>query len=188
MNMIYLRKLYDTRSAAKYLLGKEIRVGDCAGIITETEAYLFNDPACHAYRGKTDRNAPMFEKAGTVYVYFIYGMYMCVNIVTGGEGVGEAVLIRSVKPTSGLDIMAERRKTDNIYNLCSGPGKLCMAFGIDRTMNNTYLGDFIQINDYGFKWGKIISCNRIGIKEEKPKKLRYYLEEEKDFVSVLKKD
>lgn len=181
--MIDIKNLSDTEAAAKYLLGKELCVGECKGIITETEAYLFNDPSCHAYRGKTDRNAPMFEKAGTVYVYFIYGMYMCVNIVTAREGVGEAVLIRSVKPTSGLDIMAERRKTDNIYNLCSGPGKLCMAFGIDRTMNNTYLGDFIQINDYGDKCGKIISCHRIGIKEENPKNLRFYIKKDIKFVS-----
>ena len=175
--------LHDTKKAAKLLLGKEIEFNNCKGIIVETEAYLYNDPSCHAYKGKTPRNAPMFEKAGTVYVYFTYGMYFCMNIVTNSEGVGEAVLIRGIKPTGGIEEMAERRKQTKITNLCSGPGKLCQAFGIDKNCNNTFLGEKIKINDIGYKVGKIVSCHRIGIHEEKPKNLRFYIEKEKNFVS-----
>ena len=184
--MIDICFLKDTKSAAKFLLGKELSFGDCKGIIVETEAYLQNDPSCHAYKGKTLRNAPMFDRAGTVYVYFIYGMYMCLNIVTNHVGVGEAVLIRALKPTFGLETMCQRRKTNVERNLCSGPGKLCMAFGIDRNCNNTFLGDKIIIRDVNYRRGRIISSPRIGIHEDKPKNLRFYIEREKDFVSVLK--
>ena len=169
------------------LLGKELSFGHCKGIIVETEAYLQNDPSCHAFRGKTKRNTPMFDRAGTVYVYFIYGMYMCLNIVTNDVGVGEAVLIRAVKPTFGLETMCQRRKTNMEINLCSGPGKLCMAFGIDRNCNNTFIGEKIEINDIGYKTGKIISCPRIGIHEDKPQNFRFYLEKEKNYVSILGK-
>ena len=185
--MIDLNYLKDTKSAAKWLLGKELSLGDCKGIIVETEAYLQNDPSCHAYRGKTLRNAPMFDRAGTVYVYFIYGMYMCLNIVTNDVGVGEAVLIRALKPISGIPLMAERRRTEKLTNLCSGPGKLCMAFGIDRDCNDTFLGEKIEIKDVGYKVGRIISCPRIGIHEDKPKNLRFYIEKDKNLVSILKK-
>ena len=185
--MIDLNCLKDTKGAAKYLLGKELSFGECKGIIVETEAYLQDDPSCHAYRGKTQRNAPMFDRPGTVYVYFIYGMYMCLNIVTNDVGVGEAVLIRAVKPTEGLETMCQRRKTNAERNLSSGPGKLCMAFGIDRDCNNTFLGEKIDINDIGYKPGRIISCPRIGIHEVRPKNLRFYIEKEKNHVSVLEK-
>ena len=185
--MIDIDFLENTVTAAKFLLGKEIRVGDCAGIITETEAYCSDDPSCHAYRGRTERNAPMFEKSGTVYVYFIYGMYMCLNIVTNRKNVGEAVLIRSVKPTAGTDIMKERRKTDNVLNLCSGPGKLCMAFEIDRSFSCTYIDEKLFLRDVGYNCGEIISSYRIGIKENEPKKLRFFLEKDKNYVSFPKK-
>lgn len=183
--MIDLILLQDTKHAAKYLLGKELILNDYRGIIIETEAYLYNDPSCHAYRGITERNKPMFENCGTIYIYLIYGMYNCLNIVTNSKNIGEAVLIRSVYPTNNIDSMVINRKTNNIKNLCSGPGKLCKAFNINKSYNNSFLGEYISIEDTNFK-GKIISDYRIGIHEKKPKKLRFYLEKYKDYVSVVK--
>lgn len=184
--MINLDQLKDTKKAAKYLLGKELVLNDYKGIIIETEAYLYNDPSCHAYRGITERNKSMFEDAGRIYVYLIYGMYNCINIVTNSKNIGEAVLIRSIFPTNGIDKMTQNRNTQNIKNLCSGPGKICQAFNITKKYNNTLLGEYITINDTNIK-GKIIYDYRIGVHEEKPKKLRFYLEKYKDFVSVVKK-
>jgi DNA-3-methyladenine glycosylase len=103
----------DTLSIAKELLGwslvHESDEGTTAGIIVETEGYLQDDPACHAYRKKSLRNAPMFGEAGTIYVYQIYGMHFCVNISTNKKDIGEAVLIRALEPTIGQDLMQERR-------------------------------------------------------------------------------
>ena len=112
----------DTLSIAKNLLGytlvHENEEGITSGIIVETEAYLQGDPACHAYRKKSVRNAPMFGEAGTIYVYQIYGMHFCVNISTNQKDIGEAVLIRALEPTLGIDLMQARRKNDVLKNLC----------------------------------------------------------------------
>ena len=92
-----------TADLARALLGKYLVLGDLRGKIVETEAYLFHDdPGCHASRGLTPRNAPMFGPAGYTYVYFIYGMYYCLNIVGGKTGEGEAVLIRALEPIQGI--------------------------------------------------------------------------------------
>jgi DNA-3-methyladenine glycosylase len=131
-----------TVELAKALLGKRLAFGGLSGKIVETEAYLYrNDPGCHASRGLTARNAPMFGPAGRTYVYFIYGMYHCLNIVGGKEGEGEAVLIRALEPLDGIELMQKRRKTKKIENLCNGPGKLTQAFGITREHNDMSLVD-----------------------------------------------
>jgi DNA-3-methyladenine glycosylase len=139
------QRFYSSKSTvalAKSLLGKILVLGDLRGKIVETEAYLYhNDPGCHAARGKTPRNTPMFGPAGRTYVYFIYGMYHCLNIVSGKKGEGEAVLIRALEPIAGIDVMTERRKTAKIENLCNGPGKLTQAFGITKEHNNLSLVD-----------------------------------------------
>ena len=187
----------DTLSIAKNLLGytfiHESEEGKTAGIIVETEAYLQDDPACHAYRKKSVRNAPMFGKAGTIYVYQIYGMHFCVNISTNQEDVGEAVLIRALEPTEGLDLMEERRLKHSKLtqmkpkDLCSGPGKLVQAMGINKNMNDWHILDSglkiippkIQIAD-----SDIITTVRIGITQGADLPYRFYIKENK-FVSKL---
>ena len=109
----------------------------CVGKITELEVYIgAEDKACHAYKNrKTARNAPMFEEGGCAYVFFVYGMYNQFNVVVSSQGEANAILIRSIEPIEGIDIMQERRKCIKIANLTTGPGKLCQAMGITRDYN-----------------------------------------------------
>lgn len=173
---------YDTISLAKCLLGKILVSSQngqiTAGIIHETEAYLHDDPACHAYLNKkTPRNEAMFMKAGTGYVYFIYGMHYCFNVVSYAEGIGEAVLIRSLSPVIGIETMQKRRNIQNIKQLCNGPGKLCQALGIDISCNGiSLLGDSLYILDYKeFNDNEIVSTTRIGISKGKELLYRFYI-------------
>lgn len=173
---------YDTITLAQVLLGKILvsyqKNELTAGIITETEAYLHDDPACHAYRNKkTPRNEAMFMNAGTSYVYFIYGMHYCFNVVSNKKDTGEAVLIRSLFPVEGIQIMQRRRKLQNIKQLCNGPGKLCQALGIDISLNGiSLLGDTLYIVDYKeFSSNEIIATPRIGISKGKELLYRFYV-------------
>ena len=125
---------------APQLLGCVIEVGDLAGQIVEVERYQQDDPASHSFRGPTARAAVMFGPPGSLYVYRSYGIHWCANVVCEPEGRGAAVLIRAIAPTRGLDLMRERRGTIDDRRLCSGPGRLCEAFGIDGSMNASLLG------------------------------------------------
>jgi len=177
--------LQDTELVAKKLIGhylcRETDEGLLSGIIVETEAYLStNDPACHASRGKTRRNATMFGPPGRAYVYFIYGNYYCFNVVTGPVGSGEAVLIRAVQPVEGKKLMIKRR--GNKYsekNLTSGPGKLCQAFAIDKHFDGHHLRDkplYLLSNDGTAEIGTVKSTPRIGLSVAKDKLLRFIAE------------
>lgn len=127
----------DTVAVAQALIGATLvcRQGRhrCAGVIVETEAYRgADDPASHAAGGMTSRNRAMFGPAGRAYVYLIYGIHCCFNVVTERAGEPGAVLIRAVAPTEGLGRMRRRRGGAPDRGLASGPGKLCAAFGLDR--------------------------------------------------------
>jgi DNA-3-methyladenine glycosylase len=115
---------------AAALIGVTLTVDGVGGRIVETEAYDASDPASHSYIGRTRRNSSMFGPVGRAYVYRIYGLHHCLNIVCGSDGGGAAVLVRALEPTEGLDAMRGRRRTDTVSKLCSGPGRLCEALDI----------------------------------------------------------
>ena len=131
----------DTELVARELLGAVLECRTSAGIasgrIVETEAYLGeHDLACHAAAGRTGRTAPLYGPPGIAYVYFIYGMYWCFNTVTRQEDHPSAVLVRAVEPLAGEMLMRARRpRARRAADLTNGPGKLCLALGIDGTMN-----------------------------------------------------
>ncbi len=178
----------DTVAAAQALLGAVLwhktEEGVAAGRIVETEAYVFGDPACHASRGMTRRNAAMFGPPGKAYIYFIYGMYDCFNVVTRPKGMGEAVLIRALEPLEGVELMRQRRKKKDAEYLCNGPSKLVMALGIHRGQNGVGLqrGDLRLLTAESYPgWNlrnppAIRSGPRIGISVAKDWPLRFYFE------------
>ncbi|MBR1729893.1 MAG: DNA-3-methyladenine glycosylase [Selenomonadaceae bacterium] len=170
--MMKLERKFYQRSAlivAKELLGKKIICrtdeGTTGGIIIETEAYMGAiDPAAHSYKNRrTNRTEAMFSDGGHAYIYLIYGIYYCFNVVANVVDVPEAVLIRALKPIEGIEIMKRRRNNQLEKNLCSGPGKLTQALGIDKTFNNIDLcGEkiFIETTDFEFE---IETTKRINI-------------------------
>jgi DNA-3-methyladenine glycosylase len=153
---MYLQRLsqsfyesFDTISLARKLLGCVIihdhPAGITSGMIVETEAYLANDPACHAFNRRTPRTEPMYGDPGTIYIYTIYGMYQCINVVGNQNGIGEAVLVRALQPVEGIDLMRDRRiearkssmsKSISDRDLCRGPGRLVTAMGISQLESN----------------------------------------------------
>lgn len=169
----------DTVSVAQNLLGKTLvhltPAGTVSGIIVETEAYLQGDPACHAARGLTQRNQVMFGPPGHAYIYFIYGMYYCFNVVTRPVGVGEAILIRALQPYTGIALMQSWRGKENLQDLCSGPAKLVIAMGIKKEDNGADLtADPLFITDDQNCTGEIVTTTRIGVGQGAELPLRFY--------------
>lgn len=169
----------NTLEVAKDLLGCKLcrKIGDnvLSGIIIETEAYTKDDPACHAFRGKTPRSITLFKQPGLSYVYFIYGMYHCFNVITEPEETAGAVLIRALEP---------------IENICNtnGPGKLCRELEITRELNEIDLTS--KNSPLWIEKGIEISRNqihtttRIGIKQAADYPWRFYIKDNK-FVSKI---
>jgi DNA-3-methyladenine glycosylase len=151
---------------ARELIGYELAVGDSAGVIVEAEAYEAADPACHAYIGRTTRNEVLFGPPGHAYVYLSYGIHSLLNFVTEPEGTASAVLIRALEPTRGIELMRKRRGRTEIAELCSGPGKLTEALGVDVGLNGAdLLEPPFQLSPPAGKWGaaEVITGPRIGI-------------------------
>jgi DNA-3-methyladenine glycosylase len=165
------RSFYEqaTVDVAKQLLGKYLvrnhSQGVTVGRIVETEAYIGpHDLACHASHGRTPRTEVMFGPAGHAYVYFVYGVHYMLNLVTEAFNHPAAVLIRALEPIDGIELMQTRRKTEKRRDLCSGPGKLCQAFAIDRSLNAADLcGDIIHVEDRGAPVPKLLAKPRIGV-------------------------
>lgn len=181
----YLRP---TITVAKDLLGKRImkRSGRMilSGIIVETEAYRHHDPACHAFRGMTERNKVMFNQGGFLYVYFTYGMHYCANVVTYKEGYGEAVLIRAVEPLEGIRAMMKNRgfsadDRKQLLNVTNGPAKFSRAFGLTTKHSGLDLcGDVVFIVDADpMSRSHIVATTRIGIRTATEKKWRFYIKD-----------
>jgi len=126
---LFSRSVHEVAPA---LIGSSLLVDGVGGRIVEVEAYDREDPASHGYRGRTEPNASMFGPPGRAYVYRSYGIHWCLNLVCEGEGVPNAVLVRALEPTHGLDAMRERRGLDDPRLLCSGPGRLCQALAVTR--------------------------------------------------------
>ena len=191
-NLKPLKKNFFIKDAiyvAKSLLNKILVVKNnnkyVGGVICETEAYLpTNDPACHAARGITKRNKVMYAEGGTIYVYFTYGNYYMLNIVAEKKEIPAAVLIRSLEPKFGIDIMQKNRKKNDIAQLTNGPGKICQALNINLKYNNTLLGEkiFIFANLKNLLPKNIITTTRIGINVGADLPLRFYIKDCK-FVS-----
>jgi DNA-3-methyladenine glycosylase len=170
---------------ARELIGCELAVGETAGIIVETEAYEAADPACHAYIGRTTRNEVLFGPPGFVYVYLSYGIHSLLNFVTEPEGSASAVLIRALEPTEGIDLMRERRGPDGIEQLCSGPGKLTEALGVDLSLNGVDLfAPPFELADRDSAWEtvEITASPRIGITKAADLPWRYCVKDSR-FVS-----
>lgn len=177
----------DTLRVARRLLGKvlvhETREGLTAGRIVEVEGYIGSmDKASHAYPNlRTKRTEVQFGPGGFAYVFQIYGMYYCFNVVTQVEGRPEVVLVRALEPLAGLELMARRRGMNrltprNVRNLANGPGKLCMAMGIGREQNGEDLcGSRLYLVDDGLRVaeGEVLATPRINID---------YAEEARDFL------
>ena len=119
-------------AVAPELVGVTLLVDGVGGTIVEVEAYDHEDPAAHGYGGRTERNASMFGPPGHAYVYRSYGIHWCLNFVCSSTGSAEAVLIRALEPTHGVDVMRERRGLSDPRLLCAGPGRLCQALAITR--------------------------------------------------------
>ncbi|MBM4263964.1 MAG: DNA-3-methyladenine glycosylase [Deltaproteobacteria bacterium] len=165
------RNFYEqaTLEVSRELLGKYLvrvhRDGTTAGQIVETEAYIGpDDKACHASKGRTPRTEIMFGPPGHAYVYLIYGFHYLLNFVTEGIGVPAVVLIRAVEPREGIELMQLRRHTTAVRNLCSGPGKLCQAFAIDRSHNGSDIcAGELYVEDRCERVKNIATTPRIGI-------------------------
>ena len=161
---------------APELIGAELFVDGVGGIIVEVEAYDHEDPASHGYGNRrTARNASMFLAGGVAYVYRSYGIHWCLNVVCGEEGVADAVLLRALQPTEGLEEMRVRRGVADPRLLCSGPGRLCQALAVTREHD----GRSVEEPPFELRARRgpveVVTGTRIGITKAADRRWRYGL-------------
>ena len=150
--------------------------GRLSARITEVEAYIGQaDPACHASLGMTKRNKVMFGLPGMAYIYFIYGMYNCLNFVTEADGLAAAVLLRGAEPIDGIELMRQRSKAKQDWQLLNGPGKFCRSFGLSRDQNGLDLtGTELYLEQSDQPKPVIERSSRIGISTGREKMWRFF--------------
>jgi DNA-3-methyladenine glycosylase len=171
----------DTIELARYLVGKilvhDLRRRRTSGRIVETEAYPVGDAAGHAFRGKTRRNAALYLARGHAYVYFIYGMYYCLNVSSERPGIGAGVLVRALEPIEGIELMKERRGSSSLRDLARGPGRLTVAMAIDLHYDGVDLCTnpslWLGVSD-SEKRGVVSATTRIGLSRERDRAWRFY--------------
>jgi DNA-3-methyladenine glycosylase len=148
------------------LVGCGLRFGGVGGVIVEVESYHADDPACHAYVGRTERNAVLFGRPGLAYVYFSYGIHSLLNAVCEPEGQAAAVLLRALEPAWGVETMRARRGREDPRELCSGPGKLTEALGVElRDNGRSLLEPPFELTGRagGWKEVEVLTAQRVGI-------------------------
>ena len=193
---ILARSFYerDTIIVARDLIGKIIvrqwQGHTISGMIVETECYRNDDPASHAYRGKTERTKALFGPPGHAYIYFSYGVHWCFNIVAHGVPHAGGVLIRALEPLEGIEIMEKNRGIKSLKNLTNGPGKLAQAlhitkkeYGLDLTKKGP-----LYILDNHIKRDLITTTPRIGISKAKEELLRFCLKDSPYLSVAIKKE
>lgn len=167
-----------------HLLVRRTPHGLCGGPIVETEAYLWDDPACHAAPGLSQRNRVMFGPPGHAYVYFIYGAHYCVNAVCQPAGTGEAVLIRALEPMLRHEILVRHRQVASDRSLTNGPAKLCEAMAINRKLDGAdlcesdsplWIAENPELDSFVRERGPVVTTTRIGITKAAHLPLRFYL-------------
>jgi DNA-3-methyladenine glycosylase len=170
----------ETRALARALLGcilvRDSDEGLAAGRIVESEAYLPGDPACHAFSGKSRRNATLFGPPHRAYVYQIYGTSYCFNLSSESDGCGAGVLVRALEPLEGLFLMQRRRGIEAARDLCRGPGRLCRALAIDRSFDGADLAtNRLLWLARGRVPARVGSSRRIGVTRAAEHSLRFYV-------------
>ena len=176
------RSFYDreTRTVARELIGKYVVYRSARGRlvarIVEVEAYIGEeDPASHAACGPTDRNRLMYGKPGVAYIYFIYGMYHCLNFVTERKGFPAAVLLRAAEPVTGIELMRKAQSHSSEHALLSGPGKFCRGYGLTRKQNGLDLtGSELYLEDHCEPAPRIGVSKRVGIRKGADKPWRFF--------------
>lgn len=163
---------------------RQTAAGPCGGPIVEAEAYLTDDPACHAFGGPTARNRTMWGAPGRAYVYLIYGYHFCVNAVCCAPGTAEAVLIRAIEPAIGEEFMRRNRTANSPRELTNGPAKLCAALGIDRQLDGAnlcqrnselFIAASADVDGFLEAQGPVVKATRVGISKAAHLPLRFYL-------------